>query len=164
MRQPDGTPLTASNYPDYLKSELIRAAQIAKNAGADLPDTIGLTCSHTGSEHLAPPLNGGVRPPMNVPMRRGRGGRSAGEYVTGIDLPKYLNYVVSTQPLKGVSAFDSQIEGINRPSGENEEFGDDRGSSVNFTEYTAQKNGTILDTETAHRMRLMNPMRFIGDT
>lgn len=39
-------------------------------------------------------------------------------------MPTYLNYVVSTQPLKGVPDFDSQIEGINNGSGENEEFGD----------------------------------------
>ena len=32
-----------------------------------------------------------------------RGGRKkVGEYITDLDLDKYLNYVVSTQPLKGV--------------------------------------------------------------
>ena len=40
LKKPDGTPLTADNYLDYLKSEIIRAAQIAKNAGADIPDTL----------------------------------------------------------------------------------------------------------------------------
>ena len=40
--------------------------------------------------------------------------------------------------------FDSQIEGINSASGENEEFGDETGNSVNFTDFTAQKNGTRL--------------------
>jgi len=86
-----------------------------------------------------------------------------GEYITDLDMQKYLNYVVSTQALKGVPAFDSQIEGINNASGENEEFGDANGSSVNFTDYTAQKNGTTLSDAIRQNVRLMNPMSFIGD-
>ena len=97
-----------------------------------------------------------------------------GEYITDLDMQKYLNYVVSTQALKGVPAFDSQIDGINRPavrtlgssnnaSGENEEFGDGTGSSVNFTDFTAQKNNTVLTDAIRRNVRLMNPMSFIGD-
>lgn len=96
------------------------------------------------------------------PMR-GRGGNRAGEYITDLDMQKYLNYVVSTQPLKGVPAFDSEIEGINSASGENEEFGDWTGNSVNFTDFTAQKNGTSVTDEVRQNVRLLNPMSFIGD-
>ena len=78
-------------------------------------------------------------------------------------MPTYLNYVVSTQPLKGVPAFDSQIEGINQGSGENEEFGDWTGTSVNFTDYTAQKKNTTVTDEVRRNVRLLNPMSFLDD-
>ena len=178
LKKPDGTPLTADNYLDYLKSEIIRAAQIAKNAGADIPDSIGFTFSSSSGGMFAAPINGGVRPqgmsrggmqgdipPMaGRPMRRGGMGRKqVGEYITDLDMQKYLNYVVSTQALKGVPAFDSQIEGVNNASGENEEFGDETGNSVNFTDYTAQKNDATLTDAIRQNVRLMNPMSFIGD-
>jgi acetyl esterase/lipase len=177
LRKPDGTPLTADNYLEYVKSEIIRAAQIAKNAGADIPDSIGFKFSSSAGGMFAAPINGGVRPqgmPQNTqggippignrPMRRGgMGDKQVGEYITDLDMQRYLNYVVSTQALKGVPAFDSQIEGINNASGENEEFGDETGNSVNFTDYTAQKNGTILTDDIRQNVRLMNPMSFIGD-
>lgn len=54
------------------------------------------------------------------PMRGGMGDKEAGEYITDLDMQKYLNYVVSTRALKGVPAFDSQIEGINSACGEND--------------------------------------------
>lgn len=126
---------------------------------------------------FAAPINGGMRPQMQDdkhPMMQGgqppmgmrpmRGGRKqVGEYITDLDMQKYLNYVVSTQALKGVPAFDSKIEGINNGSGENEVFGDGTGSSVNFTDYTAQKNNTMLTDAIRQNVRLMNPMSFIGD-
>ena len=180
LRKPDGTPLTAENYLDYLKSEIIRAAQIAKNAGADIHDSIGFKFSSSAGGMFAAPINGGMRPQMPQggnrpqmqggqppqgmrPMRGRMGGKQVGEYITDLDMQKYLNYVVSTQALKGVPAFDSQIEGINSASGENEEFGDETGSSVNFTDYTAQKNGTVLTDEIRKNVQLMNPMSFICD-
>ena len=135
LKKPDGSPLTADNYLAYLKSEIIRSAQIAKNAGADIPDNIGFAFNRS----------------------------ARGEYIIDLDMPTYLNYVVSTQPLKGVPAFDSQIEGINKGSGENEEFGDWTGTSVNFTDYTAEKNNTSVTDEVRRNVRLLNPMSFIGD-
>jgi acetyl esterase/lipase len=179
LKKPDGTPLNADNYLDYLKSEIIRAAQIAKNAGADIPDSIGFSFSRSAGGMFAAPINGGMRPQMQGdkrpmmqggqpskgmrPMRGVMGRKQVGEYITDLDMQKYLNYVVSTQALKGVPAFDSQIEGINSASGENEEFGDETGSSLNFTEYTAQKNGTTVSDAIRQNVRLMNPMSFIGD-
>ena len=180
LMKPDGTPLTADNYLDYLKSEIIRAAQIAKNAGADIPDSIGFSFSNSAGGMFAAPINGGMRPQMpqgeNRPQMQGgqpsmgmrpmRGGTSrmqVGEYITDLDMQKYLNYVVSTQALKGVPAFDSLIEGINNASGENEEFGNETGNSVNFTDYTAQKNGTTVSDAIRQNLRLLNPMSFIVD-
>ena len=81
---------------------------------------------------MRPQMQGG-QPPMGMPPMRG-GRKQVGEYITDLDMQKYLNYVVSTQALKGVPAFDSQIEGVNNASGENEEFGNETGSSVNFTD------------------------------
>ena len=179
LKKPDGTPLTADNYLDYLKSEIIRAAQVAKNAGADIPDSIGFSFTSEAGGMFAAPINGGMRPqmhgderpmmqggqpPMDLrPMRGNTGRKQVGEYITDLDMQKYLNYVVSTQALKGVPAFDSQIEGVNTASGENEEFGYEAGSCVNFTDYTAQKNGKVLTDEIRRNVRLMNPMSFIGD-
>ena len=161
LRKPDGTPLNDENYLDYIKSEIIRAAQIAKNAGADIPDSIGFSFSSSAGGMFAAPINGQASP---SPSQGGaRGGSRLGEYITDLDIQKYLNYVVSTQALKGVPAFDSQIEGINSASGENEEFGDETGNSVNFTDFTAQKNGTALTDAIRKNVRLMNPMSFIGD-
>ena len=184
LKKPDGTPLTADNYLDYLKDEIIRSAQIAKNAGADIPDSIGFSFNNSAGGMFAAPINGGMRPQMpqngdrpqmqdgqprqgGQPMQgrpmRGGGGRGVGDYITDLDMQKYLNYVVSTQPLKGVPAFDSEIKGINNASGENEEFGNETGNSVNFTDYTAQKNGTTVTDDIRQNVRLMNPMSFIGD-
>ncbi len=171
LKKPDGTSLTADNYLDYLKSEIIRAAQIAKDAGADIPDSIGFKFTSEAGGMFAAPINGGIRPQMQGgqppkgmrPMRGGMGRKQVGEYITDLDIQKYLNYVVSTQALKGVPAFDSQIDGINNASGENEEFGDETGNSVNFTEYTARKNGATLNDAIRQNVRLMNPMSFIGD-
>lgn len=67
------------------------------------------------------------------------GRKMVGEYITDLDMTQYLNYVVSTQPLKGVPAFDSyNVDGA-AASGENEEFGNAQGSDVNFTSWSAEK-------------------------
>ena len=168
---PGGTLLTADNYLDYIKGELIRSAQIAKNAGADIPDSLGFVFSEEAG-FGAPPINGGVtrmggdkkpmgnRPPM---MMRHGGSKRVGEYIIDLDMDKYLNYVVSTQPLKTAPAFDTQGVVGQNASGENEEFGDSKGSSVNFTEYSASKTGTVVTPEIAANVALLNPMNFIGD-
>lgn len=169
---PGGTLLTADNYLDYIKSELIRSAQIAKNAGADIPDSLGFVFSEEAG-FGAPPINGGMtrmggdkkpmgnRPPM---MMRQGGSKRVGEYIIDLDMDKYLNYVVSTRPLKTAPAFDTQGVVGQNASGENEEFGDIKGSSVNFTEYSAAKTGNVITPEIANHVSLLNPMDFIGDS
>ncbi len=169
LTTPDGTLLTASNYLDYIKSEIIRAAQIAKNAGADIPDTIGFVFSKEEMGGM-PPINGGkprgtnrngMMPPM---MQQGRmGSPRAGEYIVDLDMAKYLNYVVSTQPLKTAPAFDTKGVAGQTASGENDEFGDSNGSSVNFTEYGCLKNGVTLTDDIRKNVRLLNPMNYIDD-
>ncbi len=171
LRTADGTLLTADNYLDYIKSELIRSAQLAKNAGADIPDSIGFVFSEE-ADFGAPPINGGMtqmgggkkpqgdRPPM---MMRHGGSKRVGEYIIDLDMDQYLNYVVSTQPLKTAPAFDTQGVAGQRASGENEEFGDSKGGSVNFTDYSAAKTGTVVTPAVAANVTLLNPMNFIGD-
>ena len=199
LHTPDGTPLTADNYLDYIKREIIRAAQIAKNAGADIPDSLGFKFSKEDMGGM-PPINGDaksvskqelagqkklsenefdkmmsrdiqvrppifdkmmsrdiqVRPPMRLRLR-------PGDYIIDLDMPTYLNYVVSTQPLKTAPAFDTQGVAGGRASGENDEFGDKNGSNVNFTDYSAAKTGFNLTDEIRENVRLLNPMNFIGD-
>ena|GEM_PF-3651465 len=48
-------------------------------------------------------------------------------------------------------------------SGENEEFGDASGSSVNFTPFSAGKNGTKVTSDISRNVTLLNPMNFIDD-
>ncbi len=141
LKTPQGEALTADNYRDYLKKLIIESAQIAKDAGAVIPDTIGFTFS--------------------------RGWRGPGEYITDLDLDKYLNYVVTTIPLKPAPAFDSKNVAGGRVSGENDEFGDAEGSSVNFTDFslrlaTGDASATVSD-DIKWNVRLLNPMNYIGD-
>jgi len=191
LKKPDGTSLNADNYLAYIKSEIIRSAQIAKNAGADIPDSIGFTFSQNGGFGM-PPINGGRfgkmdgkmplkrlngKKPEGMPpgdLRGGKpegspqmmmgGSKQVGEYITDLDMAKYLNYVVSTQPLKSAPAFDAQGVAGNNATGENEEFGNESGSSVNFTDYSATKSNAVVADDVKESVRLMNPMNFIGDS
>lgn len=157
LKTTDGTLLTADNYLDFIKKELIRSAQIAKNAGADFSDDMGLTFSEEAS-FGAPPVNGVMVSQMNNVQKK----RKKGEYVLDLDMPTYLNYVSTKQALKTVPAFDSKDVAGNKPSGENEEFGDETGSSINFTEYGCNKNGKKLTAQTIENSYLLNPMEQIG--
>lgn len=177
LRKTDGSSLTANNYLDYIKQIIIKSAQEAKDAGATIPDSIGF--SFSSEAHFMAPINGGIgrKPlegmpkdfkipkgmrPMGMPGAM-MGEKRVGEYITDLDMSKYLNYVVATQPLKEVPAFDSyKVDGA-EASGENGEFGNDKGSDVNFTEWAAAKSGTALTNEIKENVRLMNPMNFIGD-
>lgn len=184
LKTPEGTALNADNYLDYIKHILIKSAQEAKDAGADIPDSIGFKFSNSFAFAGAmPPLNGGIeprnrgampqgRPQGNVPGRPNemmgpfRGSRQVGEYITDLDMTKYLNYVVTTQRLKTPPAFDSKGVAGAGVSGENEEFGDATGSSVNFTDYSVQKVFDNADAqvpvEIQKNIRLLNPMNYIG--
>lgn len=161
LKKPDGTLLTDQNYPDYLKSFLIRSAQRAKDEGCDLPDSIGI--------RMNVPQGSGVQErtaPSFGPQGRNIRHRQ-GEFVTDIEMDKYLTYVASTQPLKTPPAFDSQGVISGKSSPENQAFGDSDGRSANFTAYSLRKatvnpNATLPDA-LAKKVWMMNPMNFIGD-
>ncbi|MCD8176111.1 MAG: carboxylesterase family protein [Tannerellaceae bacterium] len=142
LKTPDGTVLTDVNYRDYLKTFLIKSAQKAHDAGADIPAETGIV------------LNQG---------RRG----STGEFVIDVDLDTYLEYVVKRQQLKAPPAFDPLNVLENKASPENSVFGDHTGNAVNFTGFSLQKAtnnpSAVMDTELKDRVWLMNPMNFIGD-
>lgn len=169
LRKPDGTALTADNYLDYVKALLIESAQEAKDAGATLPDSIGFSFSRQPS--FQAPVNGGVavsdrmyRPEGNPEIMLPIAGAKprVGEYIIDLDMPTYINYVTTTQPLKGVPAFDSYMVLGAKASGENALFGDDKGSDANFSTWVA-KYRAIDVSATSKNVRLMNPMNFIGD-
>lgn len=216
----DGTPLTADNYRAYLKEILIASAQEAKDAGADIPDSIGF--SFGSQQGFQAPVNGGMGapsgdrqgppdmqgggpdgrqgppdmqggpdgmqgspagmqgPPAGGPGEQGGpggnrgprgmggmmgGGRGSGETITDLDLDKYLSYVASGTALKAPPAFDSQGIAGNNASGENDEFGDETGSKVNFTDWALRKAtgdaSASVSAEIAENVRLLNPMRMM---
>ena len=169
LKKKDGSDLNADNYRDYIKQLLMTSAQDAKDYGADIPDSIGFSFS-SGMKFIAP-MNGGKKQgemkfpievpkdgPKMMPMRN----KSKGEYITGLDLDKYLSYVASKTALKGVPAFDSKGVAGSKASGENEEFGNSKGSSVNFTTYSLVKatgnSKAVLGKEIEENVRLLNPM------
>lgn len=182
LKKADGTALNADNYLDYIKQILIKSAQEAKDAGADIPDSLGF--SFSGMAAFQAPVNGqngesrrpgmenkkqqrmlggDSNPSAGMPPMRMLGRKMVGEYITDLDMGTYLNYVVSTQPLKGVPAFDSyNVDGA-AASGENGEFGNAQGSDVNYTPWSAEKAGTTVSEEVDENVRLLNPMCFIGD-
>ena len=175
LKKLDGTDLNADNYRDYLKQLLIASAQEAKDAGAEIPDSIGF--SFSSSMKFTAPVNGGKRSNMNS-KQQGKPkempkdfmrmmSKFKGEYVTDLDLDKYLTYVSATTPLKGVPAFDSKDVAGSKASGENEEFGNETGSSVNYTDFAIKKatgNATAtVDKAVSENVRLLNPMRMMED-
>lgn len=84
-----------------------------------------------------------------------------------LDLEKYLNYVVTIIRLKTPAAFDSQGVAGGRPSGENEEFGDESGRTVNYTDFSLRKATSqpdaSIDSALKQRVYLLNPLNFIAD-
>lgn len=172
LTKPDGEPLTADNYLDYIKQLIIQSAQEAKDAGAEMPDDVGFVYSR--KQLFAAPVNGGKKgedgppEPQEIPaelveMLK----RFKGEYIIDLDMDKYLNYIVTTIALKTPPAFDSQGVAGARPSGENEEFGDATGASVNFTDYSLRRATgdatAVVDAATAENVRLLNPMEMMDD-
>ncbi len=152
LKTDDGTLLTDANYLDYVESFLVKSAQHAVDETCSIPDNIGIK--------LYEAKRGGG------PMGGGRG-RGKSEFVAGIDMPLYLSYVATTTRLKTPPAFDAQGVLDNRPTPENSVFGDDSGSSSNFTEYSLRKATgqptATLPKELEERIWMMNPMNFIGD-
>lgn len=142
LHRPDGELLTRDNYLPYLKSFLIRSAQRARNEGCEIPEAAGVI--------------------FNKEQRGGNG-----EWVIDIDIDRYLDYVIGHRALKTPPAFDQLNVLIPRPTPENNVFGDETGSAVNYTAYSLRRASkdtqANVSADLSGRVRLMNPMLFIGD-
>lgn len=76
-----------------------------------IPNSLGFSFSSEAAFQAS--INGrvgsarpaGMAGDMSPMMRGGR--KKVGEYITDLNMAKYLNYVVSTQALKGVPSLDS---------------------------------------------------------
>ena len=180
----NGNAITAANYKEYLKGFLIESAHRALQEGCEIPDSIGFTFYQDRQGPMGGPGNGprrGQRPPrdggMRPPMGDGRQAPSFGpgnaprfnktsDFVTGLDLDKYLAYVASVTPLKTPPAFDQMGVLIDTPSPENKVFGNDKGEAANFTDFSLRhrlKNDKAnLDRDMQKRVDMMNPMNYIG--
>jgi hypothetical protein len=184
LTTPAGEKLTADNYKDYIKQLLIESAHKALQAGVEIPDSIGVIFyqQQFGGFPGGGPRSGmgggrpnGQRPPM---MGDGRGAPSFGpagarpmfnnrtDFVSDIDLDKYLNYVASSTALKTPPAFDSWGVLDGAASAENKVFGNSKGEAANFTEYSLRTHTgnqkATLDKAMQERVYIMNPMNFIG--
>lgn len=171
LKDDSGNAITADNYMDYLKTFLIASAHKALEEGCEIPDTIGII------KYAQKPIFGGR------PARRGNGdGRGAPsfgpsgmrprfnnntDFVTDIDLDKYLSYVASVTPLKTPPAFDQFGVLIDSPTPENNLFGNSEGTPANFTDFSLRhrlhNSSATLDKDMVHRVSIMNPMNFISE-
>ena len=165
LKHPEtGEPITADNMRGYIKQLLIHSAQAAKNVGADIPDAMGFSFNTPSSpQNPQPSSPDKLRAAAQLfNAQRSTLNAQQGEYIVSLDLETYLNYVVTTQPLKTPPAFDAL--GVNgaMATAENELFGDTLGTNVNFTEYAALRNGKQVTEEVNEAVRLMNPMNFVS--
>ncbi len=177
----DGTPLNAENYREYLKNFLIESAHKALQEGCEIPDTIGFTFYQNrqgpaggglGGIHQ-PKHNNGQRPPLDDRRQAPSFGPGntrqfsrTSDFISELDLDKYLSYVASITPLKTPPAFDQMGVLIPTPSPENKVFGNNQGESANFTDFSLRHRThnpkANLDKEMIHRVAIMNPMNYIG--
>lgn len=173
LKDPQGQPITADNYMDYLKTFIMASAQKALEEGCDIPDSIGIIRyakpRPTFAQRLgAGPVNGGMPPKEGTrrPARNFTPKTEYTDYVIDIDWMKYLTYVASQQALKTPPAFDAYgvLNDIATP--ENQVFGDTAGRPSNFTEFSLRKHtadpDATLPARLEERVSLMNPMNFIG--
>lgn len=171
LRDDSGNLITADNYNDYLKTFLIASAHKALEEGCEIPDTIGIiryaekpnfgdrqARRGDGDGRGAPSFGpAGMRPRFN----------NNTDYVTDIDLEKYLSYVASVTPLKTPPAFDQYGVLIGTPTPENNVFGNSNGEPANFTDFSLRHrlhdNSATLGKDMVHRVFIMNPMNFISE-
>lgn len=174
----DGEVLTADNYKEYIKSFLIASAHRALQEGAEIPDTIGFTFyqDKTGPMGNGGPGNGprrGMRPPMGDGRQAPSFGpgnaprfNKTSDFITGLDLDRYLSYVASVTPLKTPPAFDQMGVLIDTPSPENNVFGNEKGEPANFTDFSLRHRldnpEAELSKDMDKRVAIMNPMNYIG--
>ena len=176
----NGNPVNADNYKDYLKGFLLESAHRALQEGCEIPDTIGFTFYQDKSGPMGGgPGAGGPRGPMQMPQQNGDGRQApsfgpgsaprfnkSSDFVTALDLDKYLSYVASVTPLKTPPAFDQMGVLIDTPSPENNVFGNEKGEAANFTDFSLQHRlndpKATLSREMTERVFIMNPMNFVA--
>lgn len=161
LTKEDGTMITAENYKDYLKSFLIASAHRAVQEGCEIPDSLGFAFY----QDKFGPMGIGRRAPSFGPGNMPRFNKTS-DFVTGLDLDKYLSYVASVTPLKTPPAFDQMGVLIDTPSPENKVFGNEEGESANFTDFSLRHRlhdaNAKLSEDMVKRVAIMNPMNFIG--
>ncbi len=192
LREDDGTPLTSANYKDYIKKFLMASAHKALEEGCEIPDTIGFTFYQDKFGPMGGPSS--INAPQGKPGGPGNGrpdefgqGRPMGDdgrqapsfgpgnaprfnktsdFVTALDLDKYLSYVATMTPLKTPPAFDQMGVLIETPSPENKVFGNEKGEAANFTDFSLRhrlhNDKASLDKDMVRRVEVMNPMNYIG--
>lgn len=142
LRHPKtGEQMTSENYLEYVKSWLMASAQRFVAEGGEIDDSLGFEFVMTFPPTPAA-RPGGPRYVRAKPQKT--------DIVADVDMERYLDYVVSRQPLKGTPAFD------NLSSPECGVFGDAEGNPAHFT-------GSGLSAELQKRVRMMNPMNYIAD-
>lgn len=177
LKDQNGNTLTADNYKEYLKGFLLESAHKALEAGCTIPDTIGFTFyqDKTGPMGAGPvnrpregarqPMGDGRQAPSFGPGNMPRFNRTS-DFVTDLDLDKYLSYVASVTPLKTPPAFDQMGVLIETPSPENKVFGNEYGEAANFTDFSLQHRlgdpDARISKDMATRVAIMNPMNYIG--
>lgn len=162
----DGTLMKADNFRSYIKWQLIKAAQTAKNAGALIPDSIGFTFSDVAEElstsQAATPapqqltteerLRNAAKY-LNSP-RQGRKveAKPVGEYLVNLDIETYLNFLASTQRMK------EPAEAGDRAMAYNVETGDRTAQTAPhwYIRHGAMDCQTSFATTTAFAVKLQN--------
>lgn len=172
LRDEKGNLITADNYRDYLKSFIAASAHRALQEGVEIPDTIGIIryseAPNFGDGRAAPSFGPAGAPGKDGKKRRAPRFFNRTDFVADVDLDTYLNYIASVQPLKTPPAFDQMDVIIPVPSPENKLFAYADGTPNNFTElsYEHREHNTDarLSEDILHRVYLMNPMDFIGES
>ena len=172
--------MTADNYREYLKRLLMTSAHKALEAGAEIPDSIGIIFyqekafpiprrgegPRSGNLHDRPEMMDGRGAPSFGPGSGAPRFNNRTDFVADIDLDTYLAYVASVTPLKTPPAFDAWGVLGNQASPENKVFGNELGTPANFTTFSLRQHthedDVSLNQTLQHRIYLMNPMNFIG--
>lgn len=172
LKKKDGTPITADNYKDVIKSYLMASAHRALQEGFEIPDSIGFTIYKKKFTPMGPgmALPAGSKPDKREAPSFGPGGRMAfndnTDFVTDLDLDKYLTYVATATPLKTPPAFDQMGVLVETASPENKVFGNEAGEGANFTQFSLDhrlhNSKATLSKEQDKRVKMYNPMAYIS--
>lgn len=172
LKKKDGTAITADNYKDVIKSYLMASAHRALEEGFELPDSIGFTVYKKKFTPMGPGMTPpkGKKPDGREAPSFGPGGRMAfndnTDFVTDLDLDKYLSYVATMTPLKTPPAFDQMGVLVETPSPENKVFGNENGEGANFTQFSLDhrlhNSKAKLSKDMDKRVKMYNPMAYIA--